>query len=192
MQFKTLVLVVVLNALTACSVISSVASYSVTSADIEAGLASQLEKLNQKSSVAGIPVLLSVENLNIEIGPDGRQVVSLLADAKAEVSVFGLSYPAEVKLGIEGEPFYDSNEKAIYVRSLALTRSEIDAAGFKGNLSPVSEKYMSIFNAFLAANPVYRIDTSKGGLAWLATVPLDMSIAQGKIVFTPQLSGSNP
>ena len=188
MRLKALLFVAVLNWITACSVISSVASYSVTSADIQAELTGQLDKLNQKSSVAGIPVFLSVDNLQIQIGPDGRQVVSLLADAKATVSVFGLSYPAKVKLGLEGMPYYNQQEKALYVRSLTLTRSEIDAAGFKGNLTPLADRYMGLFNSYLATHPVYQIDTTKGGLAWLGNVPLNMEIVPGKITFLPQFN----
>jgi len=188
MRLKALLFVAVLNWITACSVISSVASYSVTSADIQSELTEQLDKLNQKSSVAGIPVFLSVDNLQIQIGPDGRQVVSLLADAKATVFVFGLSYPAKVKLGLEGEPYYNQQEKALYVRSLTLTRSEIDAAGFKGNLTPLADRYMGLFNSYLATHPVYQIDTTKGGLAWLGNVPLNMEIVPGKITFLPQFN----
>lgn len=171
---------------TACSVISSVASYSVTDQEIEQGLLKQIDKLAQKTSVAGIPVMLEVNDLSVTVGPDERPVVALVADATARVSVFGLSYPAKVKLGLEGEPYYSKDEKALYVRSLSLTHSEIDAGGFRGNLTPLADKYMGLFNRYLDAHPVYEIDTSKAGLGWLATMPLTMKVEAGKIVFKPQ------
>ncbi|HCA76407.1 MAG: DUF1439 domain-containing protein [Pseudomonadota bacterium] len=184
--FRTLLVVIGLNLLLACSVISSVASYSVTDQQIEQVLLKQIDKLAQKTSVAGIPVMLEVNDLSVIVGPEERPVVALAADATATVSVFGLAYPAKVKLGLEGEPYYNKDEKALYVRSLSLTHSAIDAAGFRGNLAPLGDKYMGLFNRYLDTHPVYEIDTSKAGLGWLATMPLMMKVESGKIVFKPQ------
>lgn len=184
--YKNALLVLTLFYLNGCSVISSVASYSVTEQDIEQGLLKQIDQLSDKTSVAGIPVILSVESLDVIVGPDNRSVVALQAEAIASVSVFGLRYPAKVKLGLEGEPYYNQQEKALYVRSLTLTRSEIDAAGFKGNLTPLADGYMGLFNRYLATHPVYEVDNGKGGLAWLSTVPLKLDIVPGKIIFAPR------
>ena len=177
-----------LGLICACSTLSSIASYTVTEHDIEQGLLEHLDQLSQKTSVAGIPVMLSVSSLEVIVGQDNRSVVALRADAIASVSVFGLRYPAKVKLGLEGEPYYNQQEKALYVRSLTLTRSEIDAAGFKGNLTPLADRYMGLFNSYLATHPVYQIDTTKGGLAWLGNVLLKMEIVPGKITFLPQFN----
>ena len=130
--------------------------------------------------------MLSVSSLKVVVGPDNRSVVALQADATASVSVFGLRYPAKVKLELEGEPYYNQQEKALYVRSLTLTRSEIDAAGFKGNLTPLADRYMGLFNSYLATQPVYEVDSAKGGLAWLSNVPLKLDIMPGKIIFAPR------
>ncbi|WP_296048763.1 DUF1439 domain-containing protein [uncultured Alteromonas sp.] len=189
MLLRSFILATLLGLICACSTLSSIASYTVTEHDIEQGLLKQIDQLSEKTSVAGIPVMLSVESLDVTVGPDNRSVVALQADATASVSVFGLKYPAKVKLGLEGEPYYNQQEKALYVRSLKLTHSEIDAAGFKGNLTPLADRYMGLFNGYLASHPVYRIDTAKGGLAWLSNVPLSLDITPGKIMFTPRFSG---
>ncbi|MAX44964.1 DUF1439 domain-containing protein [Alteromonas alba] len=188
MLLRSFILAMLLGLICACSTLSSIASYTVTEHDIEQGLLEHLDQLSQKTSVAGIPVMLSVSSLEVIVGQDNRSVVALRADAIASVSVFGLRYPAKVKLGLEGEPYYNQQEKALYVRSLTLTRSEIDAAGFKGNLTPLADRYMGLFNSYLATHPVYQIDTTKGGLAWLGNVPLNMEIVPGKITFLPQFN----
>ena len=188
MLLRSFILATLLGLICACSTLSSIASYTVTEHDIEQGLLEHLDQLSQKTSVAGIPVMLSVSSLEVIVGQDNRSVVALRADAIASVSVFGLRYPAKVKLGLEGEPYYNQQEKALYVRSLTLTRSEIDAAGFKGNLTPLADRYMGLFNSYLATHPVYQIDTTKGGLAWLGNVPLNMEIVPGKITFLPQFN----
>lgn len=186
MLLRSFILATLLGLICACSTLSSIASYTVTEQDIEQGLLEHLDQLSQKTSVAGIPVMLSVSSLKVVVGPDNRSVVALQADAIASVSVFGLRYPAKVKLGLEGEPYYNQQEKALYVRSLTLTRSEIDAAGFKGNLTPLADRYMGLFNSYLATQPVYKVDNAKGGLAWLSNVPLKLDIVPGKIIFAPR------
>ena len=189
--FNTAVALVILNVLTACSVISNVASYSVTDREIEQGLMKEIDKLTDKTAVAGVPVILEVSDLLVMVGPDERPVVAIEANAMATVSVFGLNYPATVKLALEGEPYYNRDEKALYVRSLSLTRSEIDAGGFKGNLTLVATQFMAVFNEYLSTHPVYQIDTSRAGLGWLATMPLSLQVVPGKIVFKPEFSEEN-
>lgn len=188
MLLRSFILATLIGLICACSTLSSIASYTVTEHDIEQGLLEHIDQLSQKTSVAGIPVMLSVSSLEVVVGPDNRPVVALQADAVASVSVFGLRYPAKVKLGLEGEPYYNQQEKALYVRSLTLTHSEIDAAGFKGNLTPLADRYMGLFNSYLATHPVYQIDTTKGGLSWLGNVPLNMEIVPGEITFLPQFN----
>ena len=186
MFLRSFILVTLFSLICACSTLSSIASYTVTEHDLEQGLLEHLDQLSQKTSVAGIPVMLSVSSLKVIVGPDNRSVVALQADAVASVSVFGLRYPAKVKLELEGEPYYNQQEKALYVRSLTLTRSEIDAAGFKGNLTSLADRYMGLFNSYLATQPVYEVDNAKGGLAWLSNVPLKLDIVPGKIIFAPR------
>jgi len=127
-----------------------------------------------------------VEDMTATIGPDGRDVVQLGAIATARVSAFGLNYPAKVSLSLEGTPYYDSEEKAIFVRSLSLLDSTIDAGGFKGNLAPVSGEFMQLINGYLASNPVYRLDPTNKAVSMLSTVPLQLTVEQGQLALRPK------
>ncbi|MEC7282286.1 MAG: DUF1439 domain-containing protein, partial [Pseudomonadota bacterium] len=165
--------------LAGCATLSQLAVYTVSNAELEQVLDSQVSKLQKQTSLAGIPLYLDVEDMTATIGPDGRDVVQLGTIATARISAFGLNYPAKVSLALEGTPYYDSEEKAIFVRSLSLLDSTIDAGGFKGNLAPVSGEFMQLINGYVASNPVYRLDPPTKAVSRRATGPLPRTGAAG-------------
>jgi len=165
-----------------CATLSQLSVYTVSNAELEQVLDSQISTLQKKTSLAGIPLFLDVAT----IGPDGRDVVQLGAIATARVSAFGLNYPAKVSLSLEGTPYYDSEEKAIFVRSLSLLDSTIDAGGFKGNLAPVSGEFMQLINGYLSTNPVYRLDSTNKAVSLLSAVPLQLSVENGQLALRPK------
>ena len=169
-----------------CATLSQLSVYTVSNAELEQVLDSQISTLQKKTSLAGIPLFLDVEDITATIGPDGRDVVQLGAIATARVSAFGLNYPAKVSLSLEGTPYYDSEEKAIFVRSLSLLDSTIDAGGFKGNLAPVSGEFMQLINGYLSTNPVYRLDSTNKAVSLLSAVPLQLSVENGQLALRPK------
>ncbi|NVK56937.1 MAG: DUF1439 domain-containing protein [Alteromonadaceae bacterium] len=169
-----------------CSVISNMVSYSVTAEDIRALLQTKIDQLQTRTSVMGVQVDLSVSHIEVDIAPNNKQVVTLSVDGKATAKAFGMQYPVDVSLGLEGEPYYESKEKAIYIRSLSLTHSVIDAAGLKINMTLLANEYMDVFNDYLATHAVYQISNSDPGAFWLSHRPFNMVIKPGVIVFTPQ------
>lgn len=169
-----------------CATLSQLSVYTVSNAELEQVLDSQISTLQKKTSLAGIPLFLDVEDMTATIGPDDRDVVQLGAIATARVSAFGLNYPAKVSLSLEGTPYYDSEEKAIFVRSLSLLDSTIDAGGFKGNLAPVSGEFMQLINGYLSTNPVYRLDSTNKAVSLLSAVPLQLSVENGQLALRPK------
>ena len=172
--------------LAGCATLSQLSVYTVSNAELEQVLDSQISTLQKKTSLAGIPLFLDVEDMTATIGPEGRDVVQLGAIATARVSAFGLNYPAKVSLSLEGTPYYDSEEKAIFVRSLSLLDSTIDAGGFKGNLAPVSGEFMQLINGYLSTNPVYRLDSTNKAVSLLSAVPLQLSVENGQLALRPK------
>jgi len=181
-----LLVVLVCIIIAGCSTLASLASYSVTSADLQRELDKQVTSLQEQASVVGIPILLEVNDMQVNVGPDNRQTIQLIADATATLSVLGLTYPAKVKLDVEGMPYYDSTKKAVFIRSLVLNDTTVDAMGYRGNLAPVSSKVMGLLNQFLMDQPVYEVKNVPSGYAWLTNMPLSMTVESGKIVFRPQ------
>ncbi len=181
-----LLVVLVCIIIAGCSTLASLASYSVTSADLQRELDKQVTSLQEQASIVGIPILLEVNDMQVNVGPDNRQTIQLIADATATLSVLGLTYPAKVKLDVEGMPYYDSSKKAVFIRSLVLNDTTVDAMGYRGNLAPVSSKVMGLLNQFLMDQPVYEVKNVPSGYAWLTNMPLSMTVESGKIVFRPQ------
>ena len=182
-----ILLVIATLFLTACNSTQGLSVYSFTNTEIESVLKQQLPKLSEKVSLMGLPVQFDVNDLNVDIGPDNRDVVALSIDSSAEVNAFAFKYPVRLKLQIEGSPFYDSEKKAIFLRNIALLDSSIDAGGFKGNLGLLNNEAMTIINSFLAVNPVYSLNMNDPKMALLGKLPLNIDVVNGAIRLIPAL-----
>ncbi len=172
--------------LSGCATLSQLSAYSVSQSELESLLDEQLTKLQDKATVAGIPLLLSIDDMSVDIGPEGREIIQLGAAATATVSAFGFEYPAKVNLQLEGVPYYDSEKKAVFLRSLKLLDSTVDAGGYRGNLAPVSGEFMSLLNGYLTTHPVYELDTTNAAISMLSNVPLELSIQPDRLTLKPK------
>ncbi|MEE2024397.1 DUF1439 domain-containing protein [Alkalimonas mucilaginosa] len=172
--------------LAGCAQVSNLASYSVTEQQLQQLMLRQLGQLQQQTRLAGMPVALAVEDMQVQIGPDNSDSVRLGTTASAVFSAFGLHYPASLALQIEASPYYDSNEQAVYLRNLRLLDSSIDAAGYRGNLAPLSTEVLQLVNMWLQDQPVYRLDESDPTQRLLMQMPLNMAVQQGRIRFSPR------
>jgi hypothetical protein len=181
---KNIIVLACLVVLAACSQLQQLSAYNVTEADLEQLLRQQLPQLTRQGDVAGIPLKMAVETMQVQIGPDNSEVVRLDTTASAALSLFGLSYPANMQLQVEGVPYYDGSEKAVYLRSVKLLSSNIEAAGYRGNLTPVTNELLQLINAYLANNPVYKLDMSNPTVKLLTAVPLNMAVHNGRLSFT--------
>ena len=173
--------------LTACSSTQGLSVFSFTNSEMETLLKQQLPKLSEKVSLMGLPVQFDVKDLSVDIGPENRDVVALSVDSGAEVNAFVLKYPVRLLLQIEGSPFYDSEQKAVFLRNVKLLDSTIDAGGYKGNLGLLNNEAMGVLNAYLANNPVYKLDMTNPKVAMLSKLPLDMKVEKGAIKLIPRL-----
>ncbi|MCQ8877100.1 DUF1439 domain-containing protein [Pseudoalteromonas shioyasakiensis] len=173
--------------LSACNTTNGVSVYSFTNSEIESVLNQQLPKLSEQVKLMGLPVQFDVNDLSVNVGPDNRDVVVLGADSSAIINAFALKYPVRLKLQIEGAPFYDSEQKAVFLRNVKLLDSSIDAGGFKGNLGVLDDEAMKVINGFLAVNPVYKLNMNDPKVALLSKLPLDMKVEQGAIKLVPSM-----
>lgn len=182
---KAIFSAILVLALSGCASLSQYSSYTISNAQLEQVLDSQLGTLQANSALAGIPVTLDIDDVSVDIGPEGRDVVQLGTLATANIGVMGFNYPAKLSLAFEGTPYYDSDKKAIFVRSLSLLDSSVEASGYKGNLAPLSSEVMALVNRYLETNPVYTLDTNDATVRLLTKVPLDLTIEQGKLALKP-------
>lgn len=171
----------------ACNTTNGVSVYSFTDAEIESALQRQLPQLSERLKLMGLPVDFAVNDLSVSVGENGSDQVELGADSSAVINAFAIKYPIRLKLKIAGSPFYDSEKKAVFLRNVKLYDSEIDSAGFKGNLNLLDEQAMKVINDFLAVNPVYKLNLDDPKVAVLAALPLDMKVSDGAIKLVPAL-----
>ncbi|GAC13248.1 DUF1439 domain-containing protein [Aliiglaciecola lipolytica] len=172
--------------LAGCASTQGLSVFSFSNAEMQSLLTQQLPQMSQKVSVMGLPVQLNVNDLNVDIGPDNRDVISLGVDSGAEINAFSFKYPVRLLLQIEGSPVYDSEKKAVFLRNLNLLDSSIEAGGYKGNLNVLNREVMDLINAFLAVNPVYELDMNNPQIALMSKFPLDMQVVEGAIRLVPR------
>ncbi|WP_375055636.1 DUF1439 domain-containing protein [Zobellella sp. DQSA1] len=167
--------------LTACA---GVSQYSVAESEIERSLYTLLEEQAPRFT-QGL-VQTRIDNLNLQIGPDNRQVVRLNLKGETAINALVARIPAQLDLAIEGRPVYDRQQNAIFIRDLNLLQSKVDAFGYQGDMAAASAGMMQLVRAVLENQPVYRLDDSRYG--WLKTVPVAMDIVPGRLVFSPRFS----
>ena len=73
---RLLLSVALATILAGCATLSQLSVYTVSNAELEQVLDSQISTLQKKTSLAGIPLFLDVEDMTATIGPDGRDAVS--------------------------------------------------------------------------------------------------------------------
>lgn len=178
---------VIITFLSACANTPGLSVFSLTNAELESVLNKELPKLSERLNVMGLPVQFDVNTLKVNIGPDKREVVALDFDASAEIRAFGLRYPVRLALAIEGSPYYDSQQKAVFLRDLSLLDSSLDAGRFTGNLGLLDKEAMRLINAFLAVNPVYKLDMNNSRVKLLSALPLDLKVVEGAIQVVPRM-----
>lgn len=170
----------------ACSSITERVGYTISDNELEQWIGNRFNAMQQKVSVAGVPINLQVIGVDVNIGPDAREVVAFDAQTKAEINVFGMSLPAGLSLKLEATPFYDDNEKALFLRDVLLLDSTIDAPGYRGNLAPLANQVLALLQSSFNDIPVYQLDKQDPLQRALMQIPLSLTVQQGHMRISKQ------
>ncbi|MCG2582080.1 MAG: DUF1439 domain-containing protein [Marinobacter sp.] len=170
----------------AVSLISGCASlspYSISEATLERHFQDAVTDFDREQLRSGSPLSLSLNDADITLGPDGRDVAVI--DLKGQVALNALmtKLPVDLALKVEGAPVYDAEEKAVYIRRLQLLESSIDSPLFKGDLQPVTDNVMRVVAQMLETMPVYRLDDTDLAQRMFGMVPMDVRVAPGRLEF---------
>ncbi|MDV2858047.1 MULTISPECIES: DUF1439 domain-containing protein [Oceanimonas] len=180
-MFRTLTLALGALLLSACA---GVSQYSVSESELEKALYTQLEQ--QAPTLTQGLVETRIDDLNLTIGPDNRQVVRLDIRGETAINAIVARFPAMLDLQIEGRPVYDRQKNAIFIRDLNLLNSKVNAFGYQGEVGIASAGMMQLVRAVLENQPVYRLDD--GRYRWVKNVPLALDIVPGRLVLSPRFS----
>ena len=163
-------------------------SYSVSEATMQEELTAAVEGFDRAQLKSGSPLSLTLESTDLAVGPDGRDVIRLAVAGRVAVNAFASNLPADVALSLEGTPYYDSDERAIYLRRLSLLDSRIDAPWLPMDIAPVTDLVVRLVAQTLENVPVYRLDPDAMGWGWkerLASRAVTLDIEPGRLVLKP-------
>ena len=180
-MLKSLTLGLSVLLLSACA---SVSQYSISESEMEKSLYTLLEQ-EMPRLTQGL-VETQIDKLNLQIGPDNRDIVRLNLQGETAINALIARFPAKLDLIVGGRPVYDRKQNAIFLRDLNLVQSKVDAYGYKGDAAIASGGMMQVVRSILENQPVYRLDDGKYG--WLKNAPVGLTIAPGRFVLSPKFS----
>ncbi|MGB8714557.1 MAG: DUF1439 domain-containing protein [Onishia taeanensis] len=179
-------ILICLLGLSGCSTLS----YSVSEETLQQELTAAVKDFDRSQLKAGSPLSLTLESTDLAVGPDGRDVVRIAVAGRIAVNAFASNLPADVSLSLEGMPYYDNDERAIYLRRLTLLDSRIDAPWLPVDVAPVTDMVVRLVAQTLESVPVYRLDPDAMGWGWkerLASRAVTLDIQPGRLVLKPGL-----
>ncbi|OZG73121.1 hypothetical protein BTA51_11530 [Hahella sp. CCB-MM4] len=183
MNMKSVFILSFLTAfLSACATWSPL---SISESTLEGYLQEQVQRFDQEQLKSGSPLSVKLSDVDITLGPDGREVAVLSVQGEVAVNALVTKIPVDVFLKVEGAPVYKSDEKAIYIRRLNLLDSRVESTLFKGDFKPVTDNLMRALAQMLETMPVYRLDESNLTGQLLGMADLDIKVAPGKLVLVP-------
>lgn len=162
---------------------ASMSPYSISEAELEQHLKDVVADYDRDQLQSGSPLSLSLDDADITLGPEGRNVAVIDVRGQVALNALMAKLPVDIALKVEGAPYYDSKEKAIYIRRLQLLDSSIDSPFFKGDLAPVTDTVMRVVAQMLETMPVYRLDETNLAQRMFGMVPMDVRVAPGRLEF---------
>ena len=164
---------------------ASFGSYTISEGDLERYMKRQVDAFDQSQLAAGSPLSVGLRDVDIELGPDDRDVAVLDVSGEVALTAMMMKLPVDVSLKLEGAPVYSSKDRAVYIRRLRLLDSRIDSPYFQGDLKPVTATMMRMLGQMLETMPVYRLDENDFRQRLLGSVPMDIKVGRGKLIFVP-------
>lgn len=162
---------------------ASLSPYAVSEGELERHLQDAVRDYDRKQLQNGSPLSLSLNDADITLGPDGRDVAVIGLKGQVALNVLMAKLPVDISLKLEGAPVYDSAEKAVYLRRLQLLESSVESPLFRGDLKPVTDTVMRVVAQMLETMPIYRLDDSSMAQRMFGMVPMDIRVAPGRLEF---------
>jgi hypothetical protein len=162
---------------------ASLSPYAVSEGELERHLQDAVRDYDRKQLQNNSPLSLSLNDADITLGPDGRDVAVIGLKGQVALNVLMAKLPVDISLKLEGAPVYDSTEKAVYLRRLQLLESSVESPLFRGDLKPVTDTVMRVVAQMLETMPIYRLDDSSMAQRMFGMVPMDIRVAPGRLEF---------
>lgn len=150
-----------------------------------------LQKHNQFEKQIGVPGLVDARivltKLNSEIGRSQPDRVTLKGHAAISITSLLGPQQAEMDLTMEARPEFDNEKKAVYLRDLQLTGSEVQPPKMQGVMNTLDPYLNQALKSYFDQRPAYVLsaDRSKGeALAMRLAKGLEVKPGELVIPFT--------
>ncbi|WP_344805825.1 DUF1439 domain-containing protein [Allohahella marinimesophila] len=165
---------------------ASLSPYSIGEAELKGYLLETLQEFDRQQLKSGSPLGLRIDDADVDIGPDGREVIRLKLGGTASVNALLASIPADFSLDIEGTPVFDNEEKAVYVRRFALNDANLQLPFIKQDLKPVTRQIMAVVTQYLEQVPVYRLEADSMASRISSLKAMQIKVLEGKLTLVPE------
>ena len=169
--------------LTSCA---SLSPYSIGEEELTGYLLKTLQDFDNQQLKSGSPLGLKIADADVDIGPNGREVIRLKLGGTASVNALLASIPAEFLLDIEGTPVFDNDEKAVYVRRFALNDANLELPFIKQDLKPVTRQIMAVVTQYLEQVPVYRLEADSVASRITSLSAMQIKVTEGRLNLVPE------
>lgn len=181
-NMKTILFAIMVMLLNGCA---SIGSYTVSESELERYFQSAVKEFDHEQLKAGSPLSIKLNDIDINVGPDNRDVIQLAIEGEIAFNAILMEIPVGISVSVEGAPVYISKDNAIYIRRLKLLDSSVESMFLKGKNELITDNFMGILTKLLETIPVYRLDETDFTQRLIATIPADIKVGKGALIFVP-------
>ncbi|MCR3755728.1 MAG: putative lipid-binding lipoprotein YceB [Sodalis sp. Psp] len=150
-----------------------------------------LQQSNDFHKSISIPGLISadiiLQDLHSQIGREESRKVALIGNAQFNVVSLLGSQLANVKMTLKAQPYYDSNQGAIYLKDIQIINYQVNPEKLADTLYMLDSYFQKSLKTWSDVQPVYRLDPSRSkreALAKKLAKGLEVNPGELVILFT--------
>lgn len=185
---KQKILTLALLLLASCTQLNRIDMFSLKQQELQTVILEQLEQQQGKGKMLGLPLTLTVQQLELHLAPDNKQQIELKLALGAEVDALFKPLHTDLKLHLSALPYFDDEKNAIYLKNLNILDSSVGSGSSQLKLAPLSNEAKAILNEVLNRQPIYKLDCSKVTEKVLCSMPLTLVLQPGELLLKPNYS----
>ncbi|RVT47573.1 DUF1439 domain-containing protein [Rheinheimera sediminis] len=185
---KQKILTLALLLLASCTQLNRIDMFSLKQQELQTVILEQLEQQQGKGKMLGLPLTLTVQQLELHLAPDNKQQIELKLALGAEVDALFKPLHTDLKLHLSALPYFDDEKNAIYLKNLNILDSSVGSGSSQLKLAPLSNEAKAILSEVLNRQPIYKLDCSKVTEKVLCGMPLTLVLQPGELLLKPNYS----
>lgn len=182
---KQSALAISLLMLASCAQLNQMDIFSLKQQELQSLLLNQLERQQSKGKMLGLPLTVTVNQLELKLAPDNKQQVELKLSIGAEVDALFKPLHTDLSLHLSALPYFDDEKNAIYLKNLTILDSSVGSGSSQLKLAPLSNEVKAILTQVLNRQPMYQLDCNKVTEKVLCGMPLALVLQPGELLLKP-------